>query len=162
MPVTLDVQQPQPFDLVGSKILIAGNAAAFEGTLSVTVSEGQDEVSSFITVGALGIRQFQGSIDIPETVAFTLTRVFVILADNTGNADGPSLFIPVLFGPKILPGFTGWQPYTVQPGDTLTSIAQAQYGNSNFTPIFQANQNIISDPNLIFPGQELKIPRNDT
>ena len=38
MTVTLDIQQPQPFDLVGSKILIAGNATAFEGTLSIRVS----------------------------------------------------------------------------------------------------------------------------
>lgn len=32
MTVTLDIQQPQPFDLVGPAILIAGNATAFEGT----------------------------------------------------------------------------------------------------------------------------------
>jgi len=56
MHVTLDIQQPQPFDLVGSTLLIAGNATAFEGTLSVRVSEGHDEYSSFITVGALGLR----------------------------------------------------------------------------------------------------------
>jgi nucleoid-associated protein YgaU len=69
--------------------------------------------------------------------------------------------IPVLFGPKILPGFGGWRPYTVQPGDTLTSIAQDQYGNANFQPIFQANQNVLSDPDVIFAGQVLRIPRND-
>ena len=45
MPPTLDIQQPQPFDLVGSTILIAGNATAFEGTLSIHVSEGHDEYS---------------------------------------------------------------------------------------------------------------------
>jgi nucleoid-associated protein YgaU len=49
----------------------------------------------------------------------------------------------------------------VQPGDTLTSIAQDQYGNANFQPIFQANQNVLSDPDVIFAGQVLRIPRND-
>jgi nucleoid-associated protein YgaU len=49
----------------------------------------------------------------------------------------------------------------VQPGDTLTSIAQDQYGNGNFQPIFQANQHILNDPNVIFAGQVLRIPRND-
>ncbi|MEM6382021.1 MAG: LysM peptidoglycan-binding domain-containing protein [Pseudomonadota bacterium] len=161
MSVTLDIQQPQPFDLVGSKILIAGNAAAFEGTLSIRVSDGHDEFSSFTQVGALGLRQFQGSIDIPETNSFQLTRLFLTLADDTATADGPSVVIPILFGPKILPGYDGWQPYTVQSGDTLTSIAQNQYGSGNFQPIFQANQDVISDPNVIFPGQILRIPRAD-
>ena len=161
MTITLDIQQPQPFDLVASTILIAGNATAFEGTLSIRVSDGHDEYTSFTTVGSLGLRQFQGSIDIPDTNSFKLNRLFLTLADDTGNENGPSVVIPVLFGPKILPGYRGWQPYTVQSGDTLTGIAQSQYGNSNFQPIFEANQNILSDPNVIFAGQVLRIPRND-
>ena len=161
MSITLDIQQPQPFDLVGSTILIAGNATAFEGTLSVRVSEGHDEVSGFITVGSLGLRQFQGQIDIPASTAFTLSRLFVTLADDTGNENGPSVVIPVLFGPLILPGYKGWQPYTVQPGDTLTGIAQSQYGTGDFQPIFAANQHILNDPDVIFPGQVLRIPRDD-
>ena len=85
MTVTLDIQQPQPFDLVGSTIMIAGNAAAFEGTLSIRVSEGHDEYSSFTNVGSLGLRQFQASIDIPDTNSFQLNRLFLTLADDTGN-----------------------------------------------------------------------------
>lgn len=161
MTPTLDIQQPQPFDIVGSTILIAGNATAFEGTLTIRVSEGHDEVTGFTTVGALGLRQFQGAIDIPADTAFKLNRLFLTLADDSGNENGPSVTIPVLFGPRILPGYGGWQPYVVQPGDTLTAIAQAQYGNADFQPIVEANQPILSDPNLIFPGQVLRIPRND-
>jgi len=158
---TLDIQQPQPFDLVDHKILIAGNATAFEGTLTIRVSDGHDEYASFTQVGSLGLRQFQGFIDIPEANSFQLSRLFLTLADDTGNENGPSVVVPVLFGPKILPGYGGWRPYTVQPGDTLTKIAQDQYGNGNFQPIFQANQDILTDPNLIFPGQTLRIPRDD-
>jgi len=162
MTVTLDIQQPQPFDLIGSKLLIAGNAVAFEGTLSIRVSEGHDEYASFIQVGAVCLKQFQGFIDIPETNSFELTRLFVTLADDSGNENGPSVVIPVLFGPKILFGYTGWQPYTVKPGDTLTKIAQEQYGSSIYQPIFEANQHLLSNPNVIFPGQVLRIPRNGT
>ncbi|TYC52358.1 LysM peptidoglycan-binding domain-containing protein [Rhodobacterales bacterium] len=161
MTITLDIQQPQPFDLVGSKILIAGNAAAFEGTLSIRVSDGHDEYASFTNVGSLGLKQFQGFIDIPDTNSFQLNRLFLTLADDTGNENGPAVVIPVLFGPKILPGYGGWQPYTVQAGDTLTKIAQQQYGDSNFQPILEANQNVVTNPNLIFPGQVLRIPRSD-
>ncbi|MGX1496225.1 LysM peptidoglycan-binding domain-containing protein [Roseibium aggregatum] len=161
MTVTLDIQQPQPFDLVGSRILIAGNATAFEGTLSIRVSEGHDEYASFTQVGSLGLKQFQGFIDIPDTNQFQMNRLFLTLADDTGNENGPSVVIPVLFGPRILPGYGGWQPYTVKAGDTLTKIAQDQYGNGDYQPIFEANQHILSSPNVIFPGQVLRIPRND-
>jgi len=161
MTVTLDIQQPQPFDLVGSKILIAGNATAFEGTLSIRVSEGHDEFASFTQVGALGLQQFQGFIDIPDTNNFELNRLFLTLSDDTGNENGPSVVIPVLFGPRILSGYRGWQPYTVKPGDTLTKIAQQHYGNMIYQPIFEANQHLLSNPNVIFPGQVLRIPRND-
>lgn len=159
---TLDIQQPQPFDLVGHKILIAGNAVAFEGTLSIHVSEGHDEYSSFTTVGSLALKQFQGEITIPDNAAFQLTRLFLTLADDTGNENGPRVIIPVLFGPKILAGYTGYRTYVVKPGDTLTKIARAEYGNDNYRPIFEANQHIINDPNLIFVGQVFRVPRNDT
>ena len=158
---TIDLQQPQPFDLVDNTIQIAGNALAFEATLSIRVSEGHDEYTSFATVGTFVLRQFQASIEIPENNSFQLNRLFLTLADDTGNENGPAVTIPVLFGPKILPGYTGYRPYTVKPGDTLTKIAQQEYGNSNFQPIFQANQHIINDPNLIFAGQVLRIPRTD-
>ncbi len=161
MSVTLDIQQPQPFDLVGSEILIAGNATGFEGTLSVRVTEGHDEFTGTLSVGSLGLRQFQGSITIPDTNAFKLTRVFLSIADDGATEDGPSVLIPVLFGPLILPGYGGWQPYTVQSGDTLTSIAQAQYGDPDFQPILHANQHVVTNPDLIFPGQVLRIPRDD-
>jgi len=56
--------------------LIAGNATAFEGTLSIRVSEGHDGFTLFATVKSLGLRQFQASISIPETNAFLLNRLF--------------------------------------------------------------------------------------
>ena len=161
MALTLDIQQPQPFDIVDYTILIAGNAVAFEGTLSISVSEGHDEYSSFTQVGGLALRQFQGEITIPEDNAFKLTRLFLTLADDTGNDNGPAVTIPILFGPKILPGYGGWRPYAVKSGDNLTKIARAEYGTDDYRPIFEANQHIINDPNLIYVGQVLRIPRSD-
>jgi len=49
--------------------------------------------------------------------------------------------------------------YTVKPGDTLSKISQQFYGNANqYTKIFNANRNVLRDPNTISPGQELVIP----
>ena len=49
--------------------------------------------------------------------------------------------------------------YKVVSGDSLWNIAQDQYGDgSKWEIIYEANKEEISDPGLIFPGQELKIP----
>ncbi len=49
--------------------------------------------------------------------------------------------------------------YTVASGDTLSKIALAQYGNAmKYPEIFEANKPMLTDPNLIYPGQVLRIP----
>jgi nucleoid-associated protein YgaU len=49
--------------------------------------------------------------------------------------------------------------YTVKSGDTLSKISQQFYGDaSQYTKIYQANRDQLSDPNKIQPGQQLVIP----
>ena len=49
--------------------------------------------------------------------------------------------------------------YTVRKGDTLSAIAQEHYGKaSRWHAIFDANRDQIDDPDLIRPGQVLKLP----
>jgi LysM repeat protein len=49
--------------------------------------------------------------------------------------------------------------YTVQPGDTLSGIAQQQLGNASRWPeIFVLNRSIIQHPDRISPGQVLTLP----
>jgi len=49
--------------------------------------------------------------------------------------------------------------YEIVSGDTLGGIAKRYYGNaSKYTKIFEANKDIISDPNKIYPGQKIRIP----
>ncbi|MEO8682225.1 MAG: LysM peptidoglycan-binding domain-containing protein [Vicinamibacterales bacterium] len=49
--------------------------------------------------------------------------------------------------------------YTVKAGDTLSKIAKDQLGDASAYPkIFEANRNILSDPDKIKPGQVLTIP----
>jgi nucleoid-associated protein YgaU len=51
------------------------------------------------------------------------------------------------------------QSYTVQKGDTLSHIAKQFYGKaSGWNRIFEANRDQLDNPDLIKPGQVLKIP----
>ncbi len=53
----------------------------------------------------------------------------------------------------------GEQSYTVQSGDTLSHIAQRFYGKASaWNAIYQANRDQIDNPDLIRPGQVLRIP----
>lgn len=49
--------------------------------------------------------------------------------------------------------------YTVAAGDSLSKIAKQFYGNANqYNKIFEANRDVLSDPNVVKIGQTLVIP----
>lgn len=49
--------------------------------------------------------------------------------------------------------------HTVKSGESLSKIAKHYYGDPmKYTKIFDANTNILKDPNVIHPDQVLKIP----
>ena len=49
--------------------------------------------------------------------------------------------------------------YVVVNGDSLSKIAKREYGDAGkWRKIYEANKDLIKDPDLIYPGQELKVP----
>jgi len=49
--------------------------------------------------------------------------------------------------------------YEIKSGDTLGAISKQFYGKSSqYMRIFEANREIIEDPNKIYPGQKIRIP----
>jgi nucleoid-associated protein YgaU len=53
----------------------------------------------------------------------------------------------------------GLQSYTVQPGDSLSKIAQKFYGDAGqYMRIFEANRGTLKDPDQIRAGEKLNIP----
>jgi LysM repeat protein len=72
---------------------------------------------------------------------------------------------------KVRPGAAAQAPaaapaaqattYTVKAGDTLSGIAKQFLGNASaYMEIFNANRDQLSNPDLIKPGQVLKIPQH--
>lgn len=48
---------------------------------------------------------------------------------------------------------------TIQPGFTLWALAENKYGSGQrYVQIFEANRELIKDPDMIFPGQIFKVP----
>ena len=74
------------------------------------------------------------------------------------NVDG--IKVPAgMSAPKAVETYQNMQYYVVQPGDTLSKIAERFYGSpSKYSRIFEANEEVIRNPNLIFPGQKIRIP----
>ena len=49
--------------------------------------------------------------------------------------------------------------HEVRSGDSLSKIAKLAYGDANkYMKIYEANRNILTDPEKIQPGQNLVIP----
>ena len=55
--------------------------------------------------------------------------------------------------------FDATQWHEVKKGETLWKIAEQYYGEGGlYTRIFEANRDVLKDPNLIRIGQRLRIP----
>jgi len=73
--------------------------------------------------------------------------------ETAPQASSPQQTVPVVEGaPEV-------EYYVIKSGDTLGKIARHYYGNANKYPrIFDANREVIEDPDKIFPGQKIRIP----
>lgn len=156
------VAQPQPFDLVDDPILIAGSGRAFEGTIATRVRDagGHLLAESFVQGGSFALSNFQGRLAVGAVPPTPQGTVEVGPAPASDEGPPPEVVvIPVVFGRALDETYLGFHPRTVRPGDTLSGLAQAFYGDSTLFPrIFEANRNLIADPDLIVPGQVLRIP----
>ena len=66
---------------------------------------------------------------------------------------------PVLLGSRMVEGdYIGYREHVVKQNETLSEIAQEHYGTTDFEPLVRANVHQIDDPDLIFPGQVIRVP----
>ena len=87
--------------------------------------------------------------------AFEAKEKVVLMAGNmkgVGSVNGDGLVAPAAEAEV--------EYYTIQSGDTLWAIASKFLGNgSKYPEIFEANREVIEDPDKIFPGQKIRIPK---
>jgi len=155
------VRQPLPFDIVDDPVKVSGIGSGFEGQFAARVRDADGNELVQVNVNGPGavLFNFQTEIPlpgIPPTARGTL-EVFEFSAKDGSEIN--KQVVPIIFGRFLIDPYAGFQQYTVQPGDTLSAIADQFYGDASLFPrIFEANTNQLTNPNLIFPGQVLRIP----
>ncbi len=161
-PIT--VRHPRAFDIVDNPIEVCGVGTGFEGVISARVRDNNGtelrEVS--IRTGGTGIwGNFQVGIDLPGRPATARGTLEVYEEAQEGSGrELNKVVVPIVFGVALIDPYNGFAQYTVESGDTLSSIAERFLGDAGrWRAIFQANRDQIEDPDRIFPGQVLRVPQ---
>src|SRR3954454_22148259 len=157
----ISVRQPQPYDIVDDPVGLCGIGSGFEGRFAARVRDDNGTELVQITVNGSGGGLVNSPADLPPP-GFPATSRGTLEVFEFSAKDGSEInkqVVPIIFGRALIAPYAGFQQYTVEPGDTLSAIAQQFYGDATLYPrIFEANRNQLNNPNLIFPGQVLRIP----
>lgn len=167
---SVQVRHPAPHDLVADTFTVAGVGTGFEGTVGWRlldsrgrrVKEGGTQAGGMAVMGEISFSINLAGHGMPANESALILQVF---GDNPGLPDeGPDPgfdvnSIPVTAASQLVDGYVGFQLYTVKPGDWLSKIASGQqFGSTTAHAIFAANRDQLDDPDLIHPGQVLRIP----
>jgi nucleoid-associated protein YgaU len=159
----ISLRHPRPHDIVDDPVEVAGVGTGFEGTLQLRLRDhaGAEIAQKHFNVGGTGIwGNFFVRIDVPgvpDRPRGTL-EVFEFSAEDGSEIN--KRIVPIVYGRALVNPYTGFAVHTVEPGDTLSGIADQFYGDpAKFRIIFAANRNQLDDPDVIVPGQVLRIPQ---
>lgn len=118
-----------------------------------------NDINTLVLISSLGVTEKAGE-EGDKYISFELLeyRKFDKKVATVKSIGGSKAKITQSSTPKSNPKATS-RTYTVVSGDTLWAIATRYYGSgAQYPKIYDANRNIISNPNLIYPGQKLVIP----
>ena len=159
----ISVRHPRPHDIVDDPVEVAGVGTGFEGTLQLRLRNhaGAEIAQKHFNAGGTGILgNFFVRIDVPSVPDRPRGTLEVFEFSAEDGSEINKRIVPIVYGRALVDPFTGFTVHTVESGDTLSSIADAFYGDpSKFRIIFAANRNQLDDPDVIVPGQVLRIPQ---
>ena len=117
-----------------------------------------------IYANAVFLEQIQGSDDgqwqvkIASEVATSALLLRFDEVDATGNVLS-RIETPFEYSPLVTSHELRARKIVVQKGDYLWKFAEQSYGAGwRYSVIFNANESLIRDPDLIYPGQVFSIP----
>jgi nucleoid-associated protein YgaU len=159
----ISVRHPRQNDIVDDPVEVAGVGTGFEGTLVARLRDaaGQEIAQRSFQAGGTGIwGNFFFRIDVPGVPNRPRGTLEVFEFSAEDGSEINKRVIPIVYGRALIDPFHGFTVHTVEPGDTLSAIANTFYGDpAKFRIIFAANRNQLDDPDEIVPGQVLRIPQ---
>jgi nucleoid-associated protein YgaU len=159
----ISVRQPQPFDLVDDPVGVSGVGTGFEATFAARVRDANGDELALVSImaGGMGVwGNFHVDIALPGVPATPQGTLEVFEFSAKDGSEVGKVVVPIVFGTALISPYVGFAQHTVQAGDTLSSIASQFYGDPNQWPrIFEANRDQIVNPDLIYPGQILRVPQ---
>lgn len=157
------VRQPQPHDLVDDPVEVCGVGTGFEGVFAARVRDGNGAELAQISIVAGGLGtwgNFHALLPLGGAPATPHGQLEVFEFSAQDGSESNKTVVLITFGRALVEPYHGFAQYTVVSGDTLSAIAQQWYSDATKWPrIFEANRQQIIDPNVIFPGQVLRIPQ---
>ena len=123
--------------------------------------EADEKITENVAAGNLGIENLKvdykegcvtlsGECDDPEAIEKAVLMV--------GNMEGVNKVINNTNQQELETEQV--QYYEIKSGDSLSKIAKEFYGDAMaYNQIFEANKEVIQDPDLIFVGQKIRIPQ---
>jgi LysM repeat protein len=112
------------------------------------------ELTGKLPIDELSIEEKGGKLHIQGVAPYQLEKdlVWDAIKTQAGWQDEVAADIRV----KSTDVYGYWE---VKSGDSLSKIAKSAYDDANkYMRIFEANKDVLKDPNVIQPGQKLKIP----
>ncbi len=136
----------------------AGEAIA--NAIGISDANASEDIKAKIAEFDLGIEGLEVSVDGEKVIlrgtapdAETAEKA-ILTAGNIKGVSKVESHIEIKAEESLEPTF-----YTVKSGDTLSKISKQFYGDANqYNKIFEANKPMLSHPDKIYPGQNLRIP----
>lgn len=151
---------PQNYNQLRGIDLLMGLFDMFKKAFGMDVDEGkeQEQIQQHISMAfgdkiqGLNIKFEDETVTIAgEADSVATKQKAVLMAGNVKGVEAVNDMLTVA-EPKL-------RHYTIQSGDSLSKIAGEVYGDVHkWNALFEANREVIKDPDLIYPGQIILIP----